>query len=172
MSHPSNETIDLDQPGLWLDADPEQLVQAFLNLGINSCEAMHYEGVLRLRVGAEGGACEIHVGDNGPGLDPERVEDIFTPFVTTKQQGTAVLAPQEITEDSVVVALGGIAHRAILRALELRQADYKFAHAADHELGDIRMLDSYHCSRYNTQTRRLTTPMFEAVFARARALLD
>ncbi len=73
---------------------------------------------------------------------------------------------------SVVLALGGIAHRAVLRALELRQADFKFAHAAEHDLGTLRLLDSYHCSRYNTNTGRLTVPMFEAVFAKAHALLE
>ena len=86
-------SCDVQQPGLWLHADPEQLVQAFLNLGINACEAMHYDGMLRLRIGAEGGACEISLSDSGPGLDPERVEDIFTPFVTTKQQGTGLGLP-------------------------------------------------------------------------------
>ena len=73
---------------------------------------------------------------------------------------------------SVVLALGGIAHRAIVKARGLRQADYKFAHAADHDLGAFRMLDSYHCSRYNTNTGRLTPEMFDAVFARARELLS
>ena len=77
-----------------------------------------------------------------------------------------------LAPDSVVLALGGIAHRAVVRACGLRQADYKFAHAQLHNLGTLRMLDSYHCSRYNTNTRRLTTEMFESVFAAARALLD
>ena len=73
---------------------------------------------------------------------------------------------------SLVLALGGIAHRAVVKALGARQAEFKFAHAAVHELGNIRMLDSYHCSRYNTNTRRLTTEMFEGVFAQARELLE
>ena len=73
---------------------------------------------------------------------------------------------------SLVLALGGIAHRAVVKALGLRQADFKFAHAAVHDLGSLQMLDSYHCSRYNTNTRRLTTEMFEDVFAAARAMLD
>lgn len=73
----------------------------------------------------------------------------------------------------VLLALGAIAHGAVLRALGLRPAAYAFAHGAEHGLPDGRvLLDSYHCSRYNTQTRRLTSAMFEAVFARARALLD
>lgn len=73
---------------------------------------------------------------------------------------------------SVIVALGGIAHRAVVTALGLKQKDYAFAHLAEFELpGGLKMLDSYHCSRYNTQTRRLTTPMFRAVFERARAIL-
>jgi uracil-DNA glycosylase family 4 len=73
---------------------------------------------------------------------------------------------------SVALALGGIAHRAIVKARGLRQADYKFAHAADHDLGAFRMLDSYHCSRYNTNTGRLTPDMFDTVFAKAKVMLD
>ena len=73
---------------------------------------------------------------------------------------------------SIVLALGGIAHRAVVKARGLRQADYKFAHAADHDLDSWRMLDSYHCSRYNTNTGRLTPAMFDAVFAKARGMLD
>ncbi len=73
---------------------------------------------------------------------------------------------------SVVLALGGIAHRAILKALGARQAEFKFAHAALHDVTGIRVLDSYHCSRYNTNTRRLTPAMFDAIFAEVRKLLD
>jgi uracil-DNA glycosylase family 4 len=77
-----------------------------------------------------------------------------------------------LVPDSVVLALGGIAHRAVVKARGLRQAEHKFAHAADHDLGGLYMLDSYHCSRYNTNTGRLTPVMFEAVFARAREILE
>ena len=77
-----------------------------------------------------------------------------------------------LANDAIVLALGGIAHRAIVRARGLRQADYKFGHEALHDLGDFHMLDSYHCSRYNTNTRRLTEDMFSSVFDKARALLD
>jgi uracil-DNA glycosylase family 4 len=77
-----------------------------------------------------------------------------------------------LPQSSIVMALGGIAHRAIVRAVGARQADYKFAHGALHELADFRVLDSYHCSRYNTNTGRLTEPMFDAIFAQARELLD
>ena len=73
---------------------------------------------------------------------------------------------------SVVLALGGIAHRAVVKARGLRQATYKFAHCADHDLGNFYMLDSYHCSRYNTNTGRLTPAMFDTVFERARELLQ
>jgi uracil-DNA glycosylase family 4 len=77
-----------------------------------------------------------------------------------------------LPNNSVMLALGGIAHRAIIRALSLRQAEYPFGHAAEHELAEgLLLLDSYHCSRYNTNTRRLTDEMFRAVFARARELL-
>ncbi|NNG03982.1 MAG: uracil-DNA glycosylase [Inquilinus sp.] len=65
-----------------------------------------------------------------------------------------------------VVALGGIAHKAVLAALGLKQSVLPFAHGAIHALPDGRFLaDSYHCSRYNTNTGRLTPAMFEAVFA-------
>ena len=74
-------------------------------------------------------------------------------------------------DSAVVIALGGIAHKAIVRALGLRQADYKFGHEALHDLGRLRMLDSYHCSRYNTNTGRLTRDMFESVFRTAKSLL-
>jgi uracil-DNA glycosylase family 4 len=71
----------------------------------------------------------------------------------------------------VILALGAIAHGAVLRAFGLPPAAFRFAHAAEHDLGAGRvLLDSYHCSRYNTQTRRLTTDMFEAVIRRARDL--
>jgi uracil-DNA glycosylase len=73
----------------------------------------------------------------------------------------------------LLLALGSIAHSAALRALALKPSDYKFAHAAEHELSEERiLLNSYHCSRYNTNTGRLTEKMFADVFARARKLLD
>jgi uracil-DNA glycosylase family 4 len=78
---------------------------------------------------------------------------------------------QTLTPGSVVLALGGIAHRAILKALGRRQADFKFGHDALHDLGEFMLLDSYHCSRYNTNTGRLTNEMFAAIFSRARQLL-
>ena len=78
-----------------------------------------------------------------------------------------------VPENGIVVALGGIAHRAIIRSLGERQIDYKFGHAAEHRVGDyFTMLDSYHCSRYNTNTGRLTPEMFRQVFARAQELLQ
>jgi uracil-DNA glycosylase family 4 len=77
-----------------------------------------------------------------------------------------------LADGSVILALGGIAHRAIIKALGLRQADFKFGHAALHDLGRLRLLDSYHCSRYNTNTGRLTDEMFDAVFAQVRELLE
>lgn len=78
---------------------------------------------------------------------------------------------EQLPENSIVMALGGIAHRAIVKARGLRQVEYKFGHAALHDLGAFQVLDSYHCSRYNTNTGRLTEPMFDAIFAQARELL-
>ena len=74
---------------------------------------------------------------------------------------------------SIVLALGNIAHQAVLMARGVKRSAYTFAHAARHQLpGGITLFDSYHCSRYNTQTRRLTADMFESVFAQIRQELD
>jgi uracil-DNA glycosylase len=71
----------------------------------------------------------------------------------------------------VLVALGRIAHDNAVRVAGGRLADHPFAHLAEHRLADGRVLiDSYHCSRYNQNTGRLTAEMFEAVFARALEL--
>lgn len=68
---------------------------------------------------------------------------------------------------AAILALGQIAHAAVLRAFGLKTGAFAFGHAARHVLPDGPVLyDSYHCSRYNTQTRRLTPEMFRAVFAR------
>lgn len=64
-----------------------------------------------------------------------------------------------------IVALGGIAHGAVLRALGKRKSHFPFAHGARHTLSNgVLLTDSYHCSRYNTNTGRLTETMFDEVF--------
>ncbi len=69
-----------------------------------------------------------------------------------------------LPKGAAIMALGTIAHQSVLTALGLRKSSYAFAHGARHVLpGGMTLFDSYHCSRYNTQTRRLTTPMFESV---------
>jgi len=66
---------------------------------------------------------------------------------------------------SALLALGTVAHKAALMALGLKLAAYPFGHGAVHVLPNkVTLYDSYHCSRYNTQTKRLTANMFEAVF--------
>jgi uracil-DNA glycosylase family 4 len=71
-----------------------------------------------------------------------------------------------------IVALGRIAHDSTVKALELRSAAAPFGHGAVHTAGKLRLYDSYHCSRYNTNTRVLTPEMFRSVFAKVRADLD
>ncbi|HKS64519.1 MAG TPA: uracil-DNA glycosylase [Xanthobacteraceae bacterium] len=71
-----------------------------------------------------------------------------------------------------IVALGRIAHESTLRAMGQRLAAAPFAHGARHTVGNLALFDSYHCSRYNTNTGVLTTDMFRAVFASVRAYLD
>jgi len=67
---------------------------------------------------------------------------------------------------AAILALGVVAHDAVLKALDIRRGACRFAHGARHELPrGLVLYDSYHCSRYNTQTRRLTKEMFTQVFA-------
>ncbi|MEH2570505.1 uracil-DNA glycosylase [Bradyrhizobium sp. AZCC 2289] len=71
-----------------------------------------------------------------------------------------------------IVALGRIAHESTLKALGLRNSAAPFGHGAIHPAGTIKLYDSYHCSRYNTNTRVLTPDMFRSVFAKVRADLS
>jgi len=79
---------------------------------------------------------------------------------------------RSLPDGAVILALGRVAHDAVLRALALKAGVYPFAHGRLHALPSGHLLDSYHCSRYNTQTRRLTEGMFADVVAQARSLLD
>ncbi len=73
---------------------------------------------------------------------------------------------------AMIVSLGRIAHDSVVRALGARPAATPFAHGASHRVGNLQLLASYHCSRYNTNTGVLTPEMFEAVFRAAREYLD
>ena len=72
---------------------------------------------------------------------------------------------------TAVLALGRIAHDAALDALGARRAAFTFGHNARHDLGSVQLFDSYHCSRYNTNTGRLTALMFEEVFESIRTVV-
>ena len=70
-----------------------------------------------------------------------------------------------LENNRVILALGRIAHNAVLKAMDLKQKECPFGHGHRHQLGkDKWLVDSYHCSRYNTQTGRLTEKMFHEVF--------
>jgi uracil-DNA glycosylase len=71
-----------------------------------------------------------------------------------------------------IVALGRIAHDSTLKTLGLRAAAAPFSHGAIHQIGAVKLYDSYHCSRYNTNTRVLTPDMFRKVFAKVKADLE
>lgn len=70
-----------------------------------------------------------------------------------------------------IVALGRIAHESIVRALGAKLSAMPFAHGAVHEAGQFRLYDSYHCSRYNTNTGVLTPKMFKDVFKKVAVSL-
>lgn len=77
-----------------------------------------------------------------------------------------------LPKSAVILALGSIAHNAVLKACGIKLAQYKFGHNVLHELPQGHyLLDTYHCSRYNVNTKRLTEGMFAAVFSRAKGLL-
>ncbi len=81
----------------------------------------------------------------------------------------------EMSEPSlkVILALGLLAHRSILRSYGMKLSKYKFGHNNVHRLDNgISLVNSYHCSRYNTQTKRLTTQMFEQVFETIRSEIN
>ncbi|MCB1693187.1 MAG: hypothetical protein KDI19_10505 [Pseudomonadales bacterium] len=69
----------------------------------------------------------------------------------------------ELVRYRTVLVLGGVAHRAVVKALKSRQSDFTFAHGAVHNIGSHCIVDSFHCSRYNTRTGRLTQQMFRTV---------
>ncbi len=80
---------------------------------------------------------------------------------------------ESLTRLEAILALGRIAHDAVLASMQGRRSDFPFAHGAIHEFAPRpTLVDSYHCSRYNVNTGRLTAAMFDAVVGRIRAMLD
>ena len=79
---------------------------------------------------------------------------------------------ESVPTSGVIIALGKIAHDAVLRTKDLKLSSMKFAHGAIHRFDcGTRMIDSFHCSRYNTQTKRLTESMFRDIFVATKKLL-
>ena len=80
---------------------------------------------------------------------------------------------ENIKQEAIVLCLGRIAHRSTFKALHIKQSDYPFKHGQFHRLDDGKIIvDSYHCSRYNTQTKRLTEAMFDDVFKNIKKQLE
>lgn len=73
----------------------------------------------------------------------------------------------------VILALGTLAHRSLITLFGLKQSSFPFGHAAIHPLDNgLVLVDSYHCSRYNTQTGRLTAEMFAAAFHKIKCIIN
>ncbi len=109
--------------------------------------------------------------DNKPTLDEIKTCNHFLATEIIAFQGQTKVAGD--ARNTAILALGLIAHQATLRALAKKNNDTKFAHGAAHELSPGNVLfNSYHCSRYNTNTKRLTTQGFEAVFSAITAHLN
>jgi uracil-DNA glycosylase family 4 len=100
-----------------------------------------------------------------PGNRPLPVEEATCrPFLTARLEALPRL--------KAIVTLGDVARRNVLKALSLKATAAPGGHGVQYQAGPYRLFNSYHCSRLNTNTGRLTTPMFEAVFAEVRAYLD
>jgi uracil-DNA glycosylase family 4 len=99
-----------------------------------------------------------------PGNKPETSEE-----ATCRRHLTARL--DALPRLQVIVTLGDVSRRNVLKAVGLKASAGVPGHLSEFDAGPYRLINSYHCSRLNTNTGRLTTPMFEDVFARARALL-
>ncbi len=132
---------------------------------------------------AFGFAAGTYRADPGDGL--ELVDCMITNAVRCVPPGNKPL-PAEIAacrgffaarlaalpELKALVVLGRVAHEQTLAALSLRKSQFPFRHGARHDAGSLALFDSLHCSRLNTNTGRLTTEMFHAVFRDVRAFLD
>jgi uracil-DNA glycosylase family 4 len=100
-----------------------------------------------------------------PANKPESVEEAnCRPFLAKRIDALPRLR--------VIVTLGDVSRRNVLRALGARVTGMASGHAVELQVGPYVLINSYHCSRLNTNTGRLTPAMFDAVFLRARALLD
>jgi len=100
-----------------------------------------------------------------PGNKPEiSEENTCRPFLTARLDALPRL--------KVIITLGDVARRNVLKAIGLKASAGIPGHGTEFQAGPYVILNSYHCSRLNTNTGRLTAPMFEAVFQRARALID
>jgi uracil-DNA glycosylase len=125
-------------------------------------------------------AAESHAADDGLTLVQARITNAVKclppankplPAEIRSCNGYLSAELEALSSVRVILALGRIAHDSVLLAYALRRSAFAFGHAREHVLSETRyLLDSYHCSRYNTQTRRLTAPMFKQVVARACVL--
>jgi uracil-DNA glycosylase len=95
-----------------------------------------------------------------------------TPSEITACRDFLVTTMREMTKLRAIVVLGRIAHETFVAAQKAKRSAYPFGHGSKHAFGEITLFDSYHCSRYNTNTGVLTPQMFHDVFAAVRKLLD
>jgi uracil-DNA glycosylase len=95
-----------------------------------------------------------------------------TPLEITNCRAFLAAAIDEMPRLAAIVALGRIAHESVVVALGEKRSQLPFSHGSAQKAGKLMLFGSYHCSRYNTNTGRLTPEMFRAVFAQVRHHLD
>ncbi len=125
-----------------------------------------------LKYGWASGKYKIAKGDNGLKLNKARITNaVLCVPPQNKPIGNEInncreFLISELNNPSleIILTLGMIAHNSVIRALDKKLSEYKFGHGNVHNLGDKIVVNSYHCSRYNLNTKRLTEPMFEDIF--------
>lgn len=128
----------------------------------NQPESVHVKDGLKLKACRISNAVKCLPPENKPtGIEVNTCNTYLQNELNSLKPGT------------VILALGGLAHKAIVKALNAKQKDYPFGHATQYTLPNgLIFVSSYHCSRYNTQTRRLTEKMFHDVFKQIRKIID
>ena len=128
---------------------------------------LHHPQVLSRLPDADSTVAELSVFAT---LENATTRKLSATLVVSFQGGRSKLEVElgELKRTKVILALGRVAHDAVLMALGLKRSQFAFGHGNEHSLDEARILvDSYHCSRYNTSTKVLTEPMFKKVVKRA-----
>jgi uracil-DNA glycosylase family 4 len=135
------------------DASGQLLLQVLCEQGFAQIDSKNKESIQLIDCRITNAVKCLPPGNLPSGAEITECNDYLSAEIAVLRKGACVLA------------LGSVAHRAIIRACGLRQKDFVFTHGAQHTIGSgLALVDSYHCSRYNINTGRLTPEMFARIF--------